>query len=121
MDRRFWEKIIPATVIALGIALAGYHLGGRYTVVPSERGSAYVVDRFTGTVRKCEEHRVGASCADMPNWGEYKTPEPSAVEAATQAAADAAAVPAADAAAMAPARAVYPDEIPAADAAMAPR
>jgi hypothetical protein len=122
MDRRFWEKILPATVIALGIALAGYFLGGRYVVVPSQGGSAYIVDRFEGTVRKCEEYRDGAFCADMPNWGEYKTPvaEPAAYPEEVPAA-DAAMAPAADAAAMAPARAAYPDEIPAADAAMAPR
>jgi hypothetical protein len=94
MDRRFWEKILPATVIALGIALAGYLLGGRYTVVPSERGSAYVVDRFTGTVRKCQQGRTFGVCSDMLTWGEFKTP---GAEPAT-----------------------YPEEVPAADAAMAP-
>ena len=114
MDRRFWEKILPATVIALGIALAGYFVGGRYTVVPSERGAAYVVDRFDGTVKKCEEYYEVAYCSDMQNWGEFYTPD-------TKPAAKPGEGPAVDAAAMAPGRAAYPDEVPAAEAAMAPR
>ena len=100
MDRRFWEKILPATLIALGIALGGYFVGGRYTVVPSERGAAYVVDRFDGTVKKCKEYSDAAFCMSMQNWGEYYTPDTRPVANPEEVpAADAAMAPAADAAA----------------------
>lgn len=75
MDRRFWEKIIPASVLAAGIALAGYFVGGGYTVIQSTQGGSYIVNRFTGGVRKCASGAGYLECASVSSSGSYKTME----------------------------------------------
>lgn len=74
MDRRLWEKIIPASVLAVGIAAAGYFVGGRYIVVETNRGSVvFVVDRFSGAVQTCDAGIEVAECAVVQSAGTYPT------------------------------------------------
>ncbi|WP_426029295.1 hypothetical protein [Brevundimonas sp. TWP2-3-4b2] len=103
MDRRFWEKILPASVLAVGIATAGYFVGGGYTVVEADRGSVFVVDRLSGAVRKCVVRSGSAECAIVQRAGIYSTfdeaqanqqpYDPDAAANAAAAAADAAMAP----------------------------
>jgi hypothetical protein len=73
MDRRFWEKLIPALVLAVGIATAGYFVGGGYIVVEADRGSIFVVDRLSGAVRICVAGDELAECAVVQRAGTYPT------------------------------------------------
>jgi hypothetical protein len=73
MDQRFWEKVIAASVIAVGIAVAGYQVGGGQIVVVSERGVVFVVDRFSGAVRICVGGQETAECAVVQSAGTYPT------------------------------------------------
>ena len=93
MDRRFWEKIIPASVLAVGIALAGYFVGGGYIVVGARVG-IFVVDRLSGAVHYCRGY--GSShCVIVPRAGASGYDAAASADAASAAdfATDAAAVP----------------------------
>jgi len=61
MDRQFWGRVIPAFLIAAGIALAGYFVGGSYVVVETSTGGVAVVDRFSGGVSFRTASRVNTA------------------------------------------------------------
>lgn len=46
-------NIAIAFILSVAIIVAGFLVGGRYEVVATGEGVAYVVDRVTGSVRFC--------------------------------------------------------------------
>lgn len=51
--------IIAAVILALGIADAGFLIGGRYTMLPSSTNAVTRLDRYTGEVSMCVPGTVG--------------------------------------------------------------
>ena len=51
-------NLLAALIIAFALVLAAFVVCGRYTALTGEKGSAFVVDRFTGSVAFC----LGSQC-----------------------------------------------------------
>jgi hypothetical protein len=47
------NNIAPAVIIGLALVVAGFLLGGRYSLTATEGGSLARLDRYTGEVTKC--------------------------------------------------------------------
>lgn len=86
--RRYIERIVPAALIAIGLIIGGYVLGGRYQSVEAASNRVWVVDRFTGTPRLCGRFKDADGCVIM----DYSSPQVRLpVSTPDEAAADAAA------------------------------
>ena len=42
-----------AAIVAIGLALAGFFIGGRYVLLPTSTNAVTRMDRFTGAVSMC--------------------------------------------------------------------
>jgi hypothetical protein len=56
------RHIMGAIIIALGIAAAGFLIGGRYTVIPTNTNAVTRLDRYTGEVSMCVPGAKDAAC-----------------------------------------------------------
>lgn len=59
------REIIVSSIIALGLVVSGFLVGGRYSLIPVTTGSSAVVarlDRLTGAVETCVLVGVFDSC-----------------------------------------------------------
>lgn len=54
--------VIAASIIALGLIVAGFLSGGRYTIVASQGNAIARLDRFSGTVTLCVPGAPGDGC-----------------------------------------------------------
>ncbi len=55
-------SLLPALVIAAGLALGGFLAGGRYTIVRGDSNTVARLDRFTGEVSMCVVGVSGENC-----------------------------------------------------------
>ena len=47
-------KLLAASaIVAAGLAIAGFFIGGRYTMLPTSTNAVTRLDRFTGAVSMC--------------------------------------------------------------------
>jgi hypothetical protein len=54
--------IAPAAILALGLAVAGFFVGGRYSFAPIRGNEIARLDRFTGEVSMCVLGTGGDGC-----------------------------------------------------------
>lgn len=52
-------KLAPSIILAAGLALGGYFLGGRYEIVRQTDDNFMVIDRLTGDVEACRANGFG--------------------------------------------------------------
>ena len=97
--QRYVERLGPAALIALGLMVGGFLLGGRYQAVPARGDSVWVIDRITGTPRYCSTFSNGWSCAIFDYAERQGPPGPAPAPYDAEAPAADAMAPAADAAA----------------------
>lgn len=74
------SETLPAIIIAVAIAAAGFLAGGRYEIVRSDGNSVARLDRFTGEVSMCIPGSPGGACGFVP----APTPAPSRATTSTR-------------------------------------
>jgi hypothetical protein len=60
-------NIIAAVIIAVGIVMAGFVIGGRYQITRVDEYTTHRIDRWTGALAVCAQWQRGAvACANAP-------------------------------------------------------
>jgi hypothetical protein len=55
-------RLLQATIIAIGLIIAGFLAGGRYVIVNSSTNAITRLDRFTGAVSMCVPGAAADGC-----------------------------------------------------------
>lgn len=66
------ERVLPAAILAIGIALAAFLFGGRYSMVRDGSNIVWRLDRYTGDVWACgvPDEQEMAGCGKLSEGGE---------------------------------------------------